>query len=123
MNAEQINKAIDSHGKWKARLVDAINAGKSDLNIATVRSDCQCEFGNWLDGADISPSHKESADFQTVKRLHSQFHQVAAEVLNLALSGRKVDADAALSPTGRFSLASSTLVQSLISWKKAVSGS
>jgi hypothetical protein len=61
--------------------------------------------------------------FEEVVKLHTEFHQAAAEVLELALSGRKKDGEAAIGLGSRFSLVSSKLTMAMSAWKETACGS
>ena len=111
MLAEQITKAIGAHGMWKQRLAQAIETGQSDVDVATVRRDDACEFGQWLLTAGSGPDASE------VRRLHSAFHAQAAEVLTHALAGHKEQAQNALAPDQPFASASVALTSAMMKWK------
>lgn len=115
-NIQEIDKAIGAHGMWKVRLKTAISTGKSEVPVATIRTDNQCAFGQWLYGSTISASDKATQNYKTVKDLHAEFHKVAARVAELALSGKKDDADKILSQ--EFAAASIKLTAAMMEWKK-----
>jgi len=112
-NAETVQTAIAAHGMWKARLREAIESGQSSHSVATVRRNDACEFGMWLAKAGDDP---RLAD---VRRLHTEFHQEAAGVLELALSGKRDDAERAIGLGGAYGRTSSALVMALKSWERA----
>ncbi|MBM4202005.1 MAG: hypothetical protein FJ189_12070, partial [Gammaproteobacteria bacterium] len=106
---EQIDRAIGAHGMWKARIRMAIDTGKSEFDPAIVKTDNSCDFGKWLYG---TLEVKSSPFFEKVKGLHAEFHAEAARILQLALSGQKVVAQAALeNPAGKFVTLSSSLTK------------
>lgn len=110
---QQVDAALVAHGLWKARLREAIDSGKSDFSVDKVQRDDACDFGQWL----RSPGH-HGPEFDKVRQLHAAFHLEAAKVLQLAVTGRKADAVAALGIGGEFSKASSRLVVALKSWQQ-----
>ena len=116
VDPKMIDKAISAHKEWKIRLENAINAGRSDFSPAIVKTDNACEFGKWL--YSLSPSDRSGLDYNTVKNLHAEFHQIAGEILQLAISGRKEDALKNLSFGGTYGLASAKLSTALFEWKK-----
>ena len=120
VDTSQIDRGILAHAKWKNRLFDAVNTGKSESTVQDTRSDNQCEFGKWL--ASLPPSEKSSEHFQKVTALHAEFHQAASEVLELALSARKEEAEAAIAVGSRFPLISSNLTMAMSAWKAATRG-
>ena len=111
-----IDKAVMAHKEWKQRLEYAIRSGKSDFSPEIVKTDNACEFGRWLNS--LPDSEKITADYKTVKELHAEFHKVAGDILQLALSGKRDEAIAKISFGGTYGLASSKLTNALYEWKK-----
>jgi methyl-accepting chemotaxis protein len=111
-----LDHAIAAHSKWKFRLRDAIQSGQSEWTVETVRKDDQCAFGQWLKTMPLAD--RMSHEWKEARELHTQFHQAAADVLALALSGQRGPATAAMAPGGAFSHVSSQLVTQLTHWKK-----
>lgn len=120
VHKEEIIKAISAHGLWKTRLSQAISTGKTDVSVETVRTDNQCAFGKWLYGPTLDPKDKLSPWYQEVKKLHAHFHETAAHVLELALSGKKQEAQALLSIEGEYAKISSQLTTAMSSWAKSL---
>jgi len=116
---EALDHAIATHAKWKYRLMDAINTGRSEWHVSDVRTDSACEFGKWL--AALSLSERLSEHCRKVRALHTEFHSLAADVLELALAGRKEEATAAMALGSRFAVMSSNLTMAVIAWKEAAS--
>jgi hypothetical protein len=115
-----LEKAIAAHARWKARLRVAASDGKFDGSIDTVRADNQCEFGKWLYGSELTGAEKQTSHYLDVKRLHAQFHQEAAKVVNLANSGQKTEAEKAISMGGNYAKSSSALTSAMISWRESL---
>ncbi|MEZ5962923.1 MAG: CZB domain-containing protein [Planctomycetota bacterium] len=113
---DQIAAAIGAHGLWKGRLLAAIESGKSDTDVATVKRDDACKFGTWLH-TEIDPTAKSSPHFAKVKEQHAKFHQEAARILGMALSGDKAGAKGALS--GTYTKVSNELINLLRDWRGA----
>lgn len=111
--------AVVFHAKWKYRLMDAINTGTSQWRVADVRTDTACEFGKWLGALPLSGRLNENC--RKVRALHAEFHQLAANVLELALAGRKEEATAAMALGSRFAEVSSSLTMAVTAWKEAAS--
>ncbi len=116
---DAITKGIGAHGMWKQRLLDAINTGKSEWTPDVVCQDNQCEFGKWL--YSCTSAEQSSPHYQSVRGLHADFHKAAADVLQLALSGNKSDAEQAVSPGSQYASASSALTKEMIAWKAKAS--
>lgn len=113
---EEINKAIGTHGKWKLRLKTAIALGSSDITPDKVRCDNLCEFGTWLYGPKISPDVRLGMPYKVIKRLHAEFHEFAAKIMQKAFEGQAVVAKQLLD--GEFKDKSETLVRALTKWKR-----
>jgi methyl-accepting chemotaxis protein len=114
---DQIAAAIAAHGKWKARLKSAIGQGSSEFLPATVRRDNACDFGKWLHTAD--PVTRSSPHYPQAVALHAKFHESAAEVLALALDGKKDEAEAKVGIGSDFAHTSATLTREMTAWLAA----
>ena len=116
----EIEKGIGVHGMWKARLRRAIETGKFDASIDTIRKDNHCDFGKWLYGSTLSDIDKASNSYKTVRDLHEEFHRTAAKIVDLALSGKKDEASKMISHDGEYALISSILTAKMMEWKKSL---
>jgi len=116
---EQIDKAIGAHGMWKARIRQAMETGKSEFNPAVVKADNNCDFGKWLYG-DIAPELKKSPLYKTILQYHAEFHVEASRVLQLALSGKKDEAEKGIVSSSKYAAISASLTASMMEWKRAV---
>lgn len=114
MDKNEISKFIGQHGMWKTHLREAIDTGKSQINLTTAAQDDQCDFGKWLRG--LPADARASNHFQSVSRLHAEFHREAARVLKLATAGNKAEANKATAMGGSFANASSSLTQEMTRW-------
>lgn len=113
-----IIKAIAAHGMWKNHLHEAIITGKSHFKIEQVRGDSECEFGKWLQM--LAHGEQQATHYQTVQALHTQFHQEAARVLQLALTGRKAEAEKAMALGGSFAKVSAQLTLAMTKWRDSL---
>jgi hypothetical protein len=111
----QINAAILAHDAWKARLLAAVESGSSEFQPDTVRADHLCAFGQWFQSAE--PELRNSLHYERVGALHAQFHEAAAQVLALALSGRGPQALTSLEFGSDYVRASVLLVDELEFWR------
>jgi hypothetical protein len=115
---EEIEKALTAHGAWRQRLINVIATGNSDVNVAQVQVDNACVFGKWFYGL---PPASRSADVCTkIQKLHAEFHKEAARILDLALAGKKTDAEKAIQFGTPFMDISGKLSLALTQWKSAV---
>ena len=115
---DKIVRAIAAHAKWKFYLRQAIETGQSEWTVDEVRVDNRCDFGVWLQG--LPPGDQESEHWEDVRRLHAEFHKEAAEVLRLALGGRREEAEAAIAQGSRFDKVSTKLTITMTAWRKSV---
>ncbi len=118
---DEITKAIGAHGMWKMRLHSAIEMGKSEFAPDQVSHDNQCDFGRWLYGSSVPPAAKQQPDYEACRRLHAEFHQEAAKVLTLAVTGQKDKALHAMDPSGKFAEVSGHLTGAMMKWLKTTS--
>jgi hypothetical protein len=114
----EIKNAIGDHGIWKKKLKSAVDTGKIDVKISTIKSDNQCNFGKWLHGPSTTENQKNSKHYQKVHDLHAAFHEKAAMVAHLAIAGNKVAAMKMLDVNGEYVEASATLTTAMIDWLK-----
>jgi hypothetical protein len=114
----EIKKAVGDHGVWKKVLKNAVDTGKIDVQISTIKADNQCSFGKWLYGSTITEKEKNSSHYQEVRELHAAFHEKASTVAQLAISDHKARAMKMLEVNGEFSTASAALTTSMIAWLK-----
>ncbi len=116
--AAEIEKAIGAHGMWKKRLANCIATGEIDVPVATIRMDNQCGFGKWLYGNSLSPQEKSSEHYHQVVALHASFHKSAAQVAELAQSGKTLEAKSMLLHGGEYVQISIQLTHAMQEWKK-----
>ncbi len=114
---DALENAIANHARWKYRLMDAIDTGKSEARVGDVRVDDACQFGKWLLALPLS--ERLSDHYRKVRELHAEFHSLAAHVLELAVGGRAAEATAAMAMGSRFAVVSSQLTMAVLAWKDA----
>jgi len=114
----EIKKAVGDHGLWKTTLKKAIDTGKIEVPIPTIKADNQCSFGKWLYGPTLTEKEKRSSHYQEVRELHAAFHEKASKVAQLAVSDHKARAMKMLETNGEFTTASAALTTSMIAWLK-----
>lgn len=81
-----------------------------------VRADTACQFGKWLHS--LPPAEQNAADCRNIMALHAQFHETAAQILDLALKGKQREAMSMLEYGGVYSHVSGKLVLALNAWKE-----
>jgi hypothetical protein len=112
---EMIDNALTAHSQWKKRLLEAIESGQSIFKPEIIRNDNSCEFGKWL--YSLSEVDRLDLDYRIIKSLHSDFHKVAGEVLSMAMSGSRNEAQNKISNTGEFGEITGKLLNALQMWK------
>jgi len=95
----------------------AIETGNSKFTVASVAQDSECAFGKFL-YSNTDPAIKSSAHWRTCLDLHSRFHQSAARVLQLAVSGNKEAAKKEMDPQSEFFKLSRTLTAAMLKWRE-----
>ncbi|MBS1825942.1 MAG: MCP four helix bundle domain-containing protein [Acidobacteria bacterium] len=118
--ADKIEKAISAHAAWKGRLQGAVNSGKLDASVSTIRSDRECQFGKWLHGTEIDAASAKNSHCQTAKKLHAQFHEEAARIAQLATTGQRDAASKALASGSEFARLSAELKNVLRNWESTL---
>lgn len=116
VDIDKLNLAIAAHAKWKHLLKDAIDSQKCDRTVESAKSDGLCDFGKWL--MSLSAADRASKHWQAIHKLHAEFHGAAAKVLELALKGKREEANAELSMQGAFTRISSQLTVAVSNWKR-----
>ena len=115
IGTKEIRNAVVAHRKWRERLQRAMESNTSEYQPVVVRLDTQCDFGKWLH-TQVSVEDQQDPHYVTAKQLHATFHQEAANVLELALQGRKAQAAAAMSYEAAFGQTSAALTSELMTW-------
>ena len=107
----EIDLAISSHVVWRTKLKQLLLAGEHEADVESIRRDDCCTFGKWLDSLEADEQKNEL--ISKVRGLHAAFHLAAGEVAELALAHDLNGAEAMLSPTGKFTAASESLLLAL----------
>lgn len=112
-----ITKAIGAHGAWKHKLSAAVNEGRHSFDVSTVARDDACAFGKWLASAEVTGPDVAHRD--ECAGLHRIFHGQAAAVLRHVDAGQLAAAREAMTPQGEFCIASTTLTQAMMTWRRS----
>lgn len=116
---KDIDQAILAHSNWKQTLRIAIDTGKCESTPAKVKMDNNCSFGKWLYER-IDPSVKGTKHYNEVVDLHAQFHKEAGSILELALDGKKDEANERMKLGSLFSSLSSKLTLKMRAWQETL---
>jgi len=114
--ADRLKSAVAAHGAWKARLMEVVVTGASDLDVAVVSRDDRCPLGIWLHN-EITPQDRLSPHYEAIRRLHARFHELAGAVLRDAVGGRRTQAVEAMAFGGAFDTRSAELVGAIYAWR------
>ncbi len=117
-NVQELEKAIAAHGMWKAHLKTAIDKKELHTSVEEIRDDRSCQFGKWLHGIGLTSGDRASEHYKTVQELHAQFHRETAQIADLAMKGKKAEADALMSASSSYTALSAKLTSAMIAWKK-----
>ena len=91
-----IDVAIMAHENWKLRLESCLHGTSHEhLTAEKVGCDDACDLGKWIYG-DGEQHLGKYATFTELRNSHRQFHQAAANVLTLANSGHRDEAEVLL---------------------------
>lgn len=112
---KEIRNAVAAHDAWTRRLSTAINLGNCETAPGEIAVDDKCAFGQWLYGPTFDEETKAGKPYQVTRRLHAEFHDVAAKVAALAEAGRKSEAYALLD--GEYTRVSGKLMRALTKWR------
>jgi hypothetical protein len=115
---QKIDAAIGAHSKWLLRLREAIRKKASDFDPKVVKADRSCDFGKWLYG-DFPGNLKGGKEYEEIIKLHAKFHESAAQILQLAIDGKRDEAEKQLHTGGQFMGNSGTLIMKLRALQKA----
>ncbi len=118
-NQVMLKNAIAAHAAWTARLKAALVSRQLDIPVNTVKADDQCQFGKWLYGKEVSAAEMQGEHYRTTRQLHTQFHEEAAKVAQMAVAGQKEAAEQAMGPTSEYVRISSALTKVLNKWYEA----
>ena len=120
IDVNRLTDAIVLHKQWKQRLQGALMIGRSAYTVAEVSDSENCELGVWLNALPVNI--KATDQWKLVKKIHREFHECAALVLDLTLKGHQSEAAVLLEPGGLFSESEVNLTNALMQWKNRLTG-
>ncbi len=89
--------------------------GNLNSRCRLLKKDNECQFGKWL--YSLSPAEMGTEDYQKVKALHADFHRIAGQILEMALTNKKAEALKMIDVGGAYIGATGKLVIALNNWK------
>lgn len=110
--------AIAAHSSWKMKLSKYLAKPDHSLQPKEIAPDDRCDLGKWI----VAEGKKFAnlPEFVTVKKEHTHFHKVAAEIVRRANAGEKVAEEVALGAKSEFGTASTNVVRALMALKLKV---
>jgi len=115
---ELLNAAITSHARWKGQLREAIDRGELPDPIS-VRADDRCDLGKWIYGE--GAAYQTASEYQDLKLLHAQFHEIAASVVKTIINDNKANAKVQLE-SGNLAEGSMKVINAISKVQKLVGG-
>ncbi len=111
-----LDEAVRAHSAWKMKLSAYLRHPDASLKSIEVRSDCRCELGKWLHG----DGRKLAAipEYKTLLERHAHFHRAAADVVDMANSGKATSEATALGAESPYSAASREIVMAIMALQK-----
>jgi len=117
----ELTQAIAIHKMWADTLSTAIRCERiGGIKIEKIRQDDQCELGRWLAQDHVRLSFENFGAFEKIVKLHRNFHQCAAHVLELVHEGDIEGANEIMRESGEFQMCSSALISALTSISEPV---
>jgi len=107
--------AIQVHAAWKVKLLVYVRKPDGALRSADVRPSNRCALGKWLE--DAGAKYGSMPEFKRLVAEHARFHAVAADVIDKADTGARMDPDQALGPESEFGIASRSVVKAIMDVK------
>ena len=115
----KIESAVSAHGRWRYRLRSAAKTG-AGIEPEIAGRDNACEMGVWLYGEGGS-RYSGTPTYQTVLASHARFHRVVSESAILVQREGSKSLRSIFDSQSEFSMASASLVDSLLAWEIASS--
>lgn len=115
---EQIEDAIGKHTRWMSALQQVVFDARAAMDVESIRAADQCEFGKWLCASFWLPEDRATDQYQEVRKVHAEFHALAGQIVELAASGKAVEAYSLL--FGEYITLSGQLALTLREWQKAL---
>jgi methyl-accepting chemotaxis protein len=105
------DEAINAHREWKSRFRTALTHHQI-LDVATISSDCRCEFGIWLHG-DAKLNFGGHARYAACVAYHAAFHLEAGKIAEKVNQREFLAVEGMISRHSRYSHASEALIESV----------
>jgi Chemoreceptor zinc-binding domain len=109
-------EAMTTHVCCKECLRQAIDTGVCNPPSTVIRSETMCEFGKWLDRSDLSIDILSSPHYLNIRRIHTDFHTAAAEVMELIEIGETEKAKQMILVDGHYSVHANKLRSEFLNW-------
>ncbi len=107
--------AIRAHVQWKMRLRMQLDGRGEKISRDEVARDNACELGRWIYGE--GKIYLDDPAYVALRDAHARFHEAAAQILELAETGRRQRAEASLE-TGEYSKCSTAVVAAIMQMRR-----
>lgn len=90
-----IEKAIGAHVHWVSWLREAVIntfTAQTRFDIDQIRSVEGCDFGKWLESCQWMVRDPGNHWYVKIRRLHAEFHETSARIVEQAMSGNLLQA-------------------------------
>ena len=117
---ETLEEAILSHERLKHDVRRFVEVGENALKFRKLHVDGDCSFGKWLVKRELPLKVKSSVEYKNVRRLHSEFHRVAAQAVSLASHDKMAEALQLIGVGSKFVRTSNCLRLAMICWRDKI---
>lgn len=114
--ADRLRSAVAAHGAWKARLMETVVTGTSELDAAVVARDDRCPLGVWI-YQESSPPERLSPHYEVIRGLHARFHELASTIMLHAVGTQQTRAIEEVAFGGAFDVLSTELIAAINAWR------
>lgn len=114
---QEIVLAIGGHIWWKSEFEKNVRDGWHFFNPDLAERSYETDLGLWL--AELAPDGPDWEHFEQVQSLYHEFHEAAAEVVRMAMSGDIDTAEASIC-TGLYAQKANALTLALKNWMDSV---
>jgi hypothetical protein len=109
-------EAMTTHVCCKDCLRHAMETGVCNPPADTIRQETMCEFGKWLDRADLASEITDSPHYINIREIHANFHTAAADVMAMVEVGNTEHARQMMLEDGNYTMHANRLRREFLSW-------
>lgn len=112
------DEAIQVHVEWKSKLRGYLAKRDGSLKSEQIAQDTNCALGQWINGE--GKIYSNLPEYDTLKKVHIQFHQHTAQIVDMVNSGDVKKAEDMLAAGTEFMKLSGTCVNMIMQLKQKV---